>query len=291
MPADPSSAAAPGPHAFTVDLEDWHHGLFLGECRARREDRLLRGVEPLVEMLAERSVRATFFVLGPVARAHPGLVRRIAEAGHEIACHGWSHDPVYAMTPARFADETRRATGAVAEACGVTPSTYRAAHFSVTRASLWALEVLASQGYACDSSIFPVRNWRYGIPGSPEEPYTIPTPSGPIREIPLPVRSFLGLRLPVSGGAYLRLYPYRLTRANFVHAQRRGRRVVFYVHPWELDPDHPRLPVPWRIGVTHYANLRSTRDKLRRLLREFSFGPLGQPGDHSATVGYGYAVG
>lgn len=261
-------------HAFTVDLEDWHHGLPPADGARAREDRLLHGVEPLLQMLADRSVRATFFVLGPVARAHPSLVRRIADEGHEIGCHGWSHDPLYAMTPARFADETRRATDAVAQVTGAAPSSYRAAYFSVTRSSLWALEVLASLGYARDSSIFPFRNWRYGIPGSPEEPYDVQTPSGPIREIPLPVRSLLGFRVPVTGGAYLRLYPYCLTRANLLHAERNARRVVFYVHPWELDPGHPRLPVPWRVGVTHYANLESTRAKLRRLLSEFSFGPL-----------------
>jgi polysaccharide deacetylase family protein (PEP-CTERM system associated) len=268
-------AAAPPRHVFTVDLEDWYHGLLLDHGSRAREDRLLRGTVPLLRILAEHSVAATFFVLGPVARQHPGLVRRIAAAGHEIGCHGWSHNPLHAMEPARFASETCTATDVIADTVGQRPVSYRAAHFSITRRSLWALEVLASLGYRCDSSIFPVRGLRYGIPGSPIDPYTVDTPSGPIREVPLPVRSFLGMRVPVSGGAYLRLYPYFVTRANFLRVQREARQVVFYVHPWELDPGHPRLSLPWQIRFTRHANLASTAGKLRRLLADFRFGPIG----------------
>jgi polysaccharide deacetylase family protein (PEP-CTERM system associated) len=184
------------------------------------------------------------------------------------------------MTPERFREETRRARDAVAALTGTAVTAYRAAYFSITRSSLWALEILADLGFRYDSSIFPVRNWRYGIPGFDPRPQTIVTPAGPIAEHPLSVRTVLGRTLPLSGGAYFRLYPYSLTRANFQAAARSGSPVVFYIHPWELDPDHPRVPFHWRARLTHYANLRSTERKLSRLMREFRFTTLGEVLDH-----------
>ncbi len=273
---EPRRVAGPT-HAFTVDVEDWAHGIPIDSAaRERLPDRLERGMDRLLAQLAARDVRATFFLLGPVVRRHPALARRLAEAGHELGCHGWSHDLIYSMTPERFRAETRDALETIREASGVTVRAYRAAYFSITRRSLWALDILAELGFKYDSSIFPVRNWRYGIPDWEPEPTRIDTPNGTLYEFPITVRPLLGRRIPVGGGAYFRLYPFAVTAANFRWAERAGRPVVFYLHPWELDPNHPRIPFHWRARLTHYANLRSTEPKLARLLADFRFGPLGE---------------
>lgn len=268
-------------HAFTVDVEDWYHGIPISpERKAGAERRLQKGLDVLLETMAAHDAKGTFFLLGPIARDHPELVRRLADAGHELGCHGWSHDLLYEMTPVRLAEETRRAQDTIAQIAGVPVCAYRAAYFSITRASLWALAVLARLGFRYDSSIFPVHNWRYGIPGFDPRPQRIETDGGPILEMPLSVRRLLGLTLPVSGGAYFRLYPYAVTRANMRASERAGRPVVFYLHPWELDPHHPRIEFPWKARATHYANLGSTRAKLGRLLADFSFTSLGGVLEH-----------
>jgi polysaccharide deacetylase family protein (PEP-CTERM system associated) len=264
-------------HAFTVDVEDWYHGIPVeGALRAGAERRLRHGMGVLLELLARHGARGTFFFLGPIALEHPEVVREVAAAGHELGCHGWSHDFLYAMTPGRMRDETRRAKDAIEALTGTPVDAYRAAYFSITRASFWALEELAALGFRYDSSIFPVRNWRYGIPDFDPRPQRIETPAGTVCELPISVRRILGRNLPVSGGAYFRIYPYALTRANVAAAERAGRPVVFYLHPWELDPGHPRVPFHWRARLTHYLNLAATRPRLERLLAEFRFGPLSE---------------
>lgn len=260
-----------------MDLEDWYQGIPIpDEARKRAERRLERGLRVLLDLLARHGARATFFVLGPVAEEHAALLREIAAAGHEIGCHGWSHDLLYTMTPERLRDETRRALDAIGARTGRPVTAYRAAYFSVTRKSFWALEELAGLGIRYDSSIFPVKNWRYGIEDFDPRPQAIDTPKGRIFELPISVRRVLGRNLPVSGGAYFRIYPYALTRSNFRAAEREERPVVFYLHPWELDPDHPRVSFDWKARATHYVNLRSTEPKLKRLLAEFRFGSLGE---------------
>jgi polysaccharide deacetylase family protein (PEP-CTERM system associated) len=267
--------AQPIQHAFTVDVEDWYQGIPLAESvRATAESRLDRGLDTLLDLLQQNQVRGTFFILGPVAERWPGAVRRIAAEGHEIGCHGWSHDLVYTMTRDRFVDETRRARATLQDLTGTAVSAYRAAYFSITRASWWALDALAELGFRYDSSIFPVRNWRYGIPDFNPSPQRIDTPSGAISEFPISVRRMFGQNVPVAGGAYFRIYPYSVTRHNLRGAERSGSPAVFYIHPWELDPDHPRVWFYWKARVTHYINLRSTRPRLDRMLREFRFGAL-----------------
>ncbi|HET7746020.1 MAG TPA: DUF3473 domain-containing protein [Vicinamibacteria bacterium] len=268
---------APPTHAFTVDVEDWYQGVPVSEdTRRGAERRLQKGLEPLLDALAARQAKGTFFILGPVAEEHGPLVRRIAAEGHEIGCHGWSHDLLYTMTPERMREETRRAMRSIEDATGQRVSAYRAAYFSITRDSYWALGILAGLGFRYDSSIFPVRNWRYGIPGFSPRPQRIETEAGPILEMPISIRRVLGRDLPAAGGAYFRIYPYALTRSNFRAAEAAGTPVVFYLHPWELDPDHPRVAFPWRPRLTHYVNLRSTLPRLQRLLGEFRFAPLGE---------------
>ena len=268
-------------HAFTVDVEDWFDGIpITPETKASAERRLRLGMDVLMGAMAERSARGTFFFLGPVALDYPELVRDLVAGGHEVGCHGWSHDLLYTMTRERFRTETADAKKAIEDIAGTPVTAYRAAYFSVTRQSLWALEVLAELGFRCDSSIFPVRNWRYGIPDFDPAPGPVPTPSGAIFEFPVSVVDYPGRRLPATGGAYFRIYPYALTRAHVRRLESEGRPVVFYIHPWELDQNHPRVPFHWKPRLTHYWNLRSTRGKLLRLLSDFSFEPLGKVMEH-----------
>ena len=237
-------------------------------------------MDALTNRLARHSARATFFFLGPVARDYPELVRSLVDGGHEIGCHGWSHDLLYSMTPERFRTETADAKKAIEDIAGVPVTTYRAAYFSITERSLWAFEVLAELGFRCDSSVFPVSNWRYGIPDFSTAPGPVETPRGPIYEFPMSVVDYPGRRLPATGGAYFRIYPYAVTRRHVKRLERAGRPVVFYIHPWELDPGHPRVPFHWKPRLTHYWNLRSTRGKLERLLSDFDFAPLGKVMEH-----------
>jgi polysaccharide deacetylase family protein (PEP-CTERM system associated) len=277
-------STAPLRHAFTVDVEDWYDGIPIAPMNKRTAERRLHvGLDRLLGLLEARSVRGTFFVLGPLARDNPAVVRTLAAAGHEVGCHGWSHDLLYTMTRERFRDETARARDAIAAAAGKPVTAYRAAYFSITRDSFWALEELAALGFRYDSSIFPVRNWRYGIPDYPRRPQRIETARGTIAELPITVRDVLGVRVPSAGGAYFRIYPYALIRSNFHASEGADVPVVFYLHPWELDPDHPRVPFYWKARLTHYINLRSTHAKLRRLLAEFAFGPLSEVLEHEIS--------
>ena len=262
-------------HAFTVDVEDWFHGLPVASAlKEKAEARLERGLLPLLDLMDEAGAKGTFYVLGPCAVRHPDLILEIARRGHEIGTHGWSHDLVYDMTPERFRDETSRSIDVVAGVVNRAIKSYRAPYFSITKRSWWALEALASLGITTDSSVFPVHNWRYGIPGFPQEPTVLETPAGNVLEIPLGVRGAAGREMPITGGVYMRVYPYWLSRANMRWVEKNGRRNVFYTHPWELDPGQPRLPCTWKAKLTHYWNLGCTRGKLRRLLSEFEFGTV-----------------
>ena len=261
-------------NAMTIDFEDWYQGLEIPMSRwGGFEDRIEQSGRTTLELLGESGTRATFFVLGAVAERHPRLVGEIAAAGHEIASHGHSHTLVYRQTKESFREELRRSIG-VLEELGQAPVTgYRAPFFSITKESLWALEILVEEGLRYDSSVFPTRNPRYGIADAPRWPHLIETNRGALHEIPISTWEVGGQRVPVGGGAYFRIWPYALTRKAFRDLNRRSRSAVFYLHPWELDPSHPRIPLPRRVGLTHYFNLKATRARLSRLLREFAFAP------------------
>lgn len=277
------TAARPtGPlNAFTVDVEDYFHVAALSSAIPRdtwsdRESRVEANTERLLEILGERDIHATFFVLGWVAERTPALVRRIAAAGHEVACHGYSHKLVYTQTPAEFRAETVRAKNCLEDTIGHGVLGHRAASFSVTRQSLWALDVLIDLGFRYDSSIFPIHHDLYGIPGSTPEPHRVAAPSGrTLAEFPMSAASFLGLQVPVSGGGYFRILPYWLTRAGLKQInEQRQRPFAFYLHPWELDPGQPRLKVGAFSRFRHYTNLSRCEARLRRVLGEFAFGSM-----------------
>jgi polysaccharide deacetylase family protein (PEP-CTERM system associated) len=262
-------------NAMTVDLEDWYQGLEIPSSRWRRyEDRVAPATHRLLRLLDDASVRATFFILGDVADRHPELVAEIADTGHEIATHGQSHAFVYDQTPSAFQAEIERCVGTLEDLTGQRVVGHRAPFFSITRDSLWALDVLASLGILYDSSVFPVSNYRYGIPDAPRWPYQVDSDRGRITEFPISTTRIWGRNLPAAGGAYFRIYPYALTRHTLKAINSGGRPAVFYLHPWEVDPSQPRIDLPRRISATHYFNLRATERRLRRLLRDFRFAPM-----------------
>lgn len=270
------STAGPVRHAFTVDLEEWFHGIELASADWPRESRLDVGTDRLLALLDAHRVRATFFVLGVIAEQRPRLVAEIDAAGHEVGCHSYAHEFVYRQTPDEFRDDLRRARDRIGDALGRAPRGYRAPYFSIRSDSLWAFDILAEEGFAYDSSVFPVRNDRYGIPGAPRAPYDLELAAGTLREVPMTVARVLGANLPFSGGAYLRILPWWAQSLAWRHAERSGQGAITYVHPWELDPDHPRIPLRRRVAATHYARLGLTERRLDRLLATRRFGRLDQ---------------
>lgn len=239
----------------------------------RFEDRIEFSGRRVLELLAEQNVRATFFILGYVAERHPKLVREIADAGHELGTHGYSHTLIYTQTPDVFRSEIRRAIDAVQQAAGARVRGHRAPFFSITERSLWALDILGEMDLAYDTSIFPVYNYRYGIKGAPRWPYELQAGGRAMKEFPISTWRVFGQNVPIAGGAYFRIFPYALTRMGLRSVNREGAS-VFYLHPWELDPDHPRIPLPRRIAATHYFNLKATAGRFRKLLRDFRFAPM-----------------
>lgn len=267
-------------NAMTVDVEDYFHvAAFSRQIDPATWDRVSPRVERnthrLLDRFDERDVRVTFFVLGWVAERFPGLVRAIADRGHEVACHGYSHQLVYELTPAAFHEETVRAKACLEHQVQRPVLGYRAASYSITKRSLWSIDILAEIGFSYDSSIFPIHHDRYGIPGSPRWPYRLTMPSGcSIIEFPPSTVSIFGYHLPVAGGGYFRLYPYRFTRFALAHINRsEGRPFVFYLHPWEIDPEQPRIRTGPLSAFRHYTNLSRCEERLCRLLLDFQFAP------------------
>lgn len=268
-------------NAFTVDVEDYFHPSEVGSGLSPAQwstlpSRVEIGTSTILDLLALHQVRATFFVLGWVAAEKPALVRRIAEAGHEIACHSDQHRLVYDLSPAEFRDDTMSAMRAIADACGVTPTAYRAPSFSITEKSLWALEILADCGFTHDSSICPIVHDRYGIPGSPRHAHLIQTPSGPLMEVPVATVQLARERVaPVGGGGYLRIFPYRYTAAGIRRINStENEPACVYVHPWEVDTGQPRLAHGHIARLRTYMGLATVSYKLERLLQDFQFSTL-----------------
>ena len=269
-------------HALTVDVEDWYHvenyrSVVPPETWDDREPRLDRNVDRLLGIFEGAGVKATFFVLGVAAERHPEAVRRIARAGHEIASHGWSHDLVYRQSPALFREETRRSKALLEDLLGARVAGYRASTFSVTERSLWALDVIAEEGFSYDSSIAPLRHDRYGIPDAPPDPH-VRTVAGGRTLVEFPVSSFrfLGMRLPLGGG-FFRLFPLGAVLRGLARYEARGVGGGIYLHPWEIDPGQPRPRGGSFLGRwRHSVGLARTESRLRRLLERASFAPMGE---------------
>lgn len=267
-------------NAMTVDVEDYFQVSAFDDVVSRAdwdgmESRVVRNTERLLDLFAEFGVRATFFVLGWVAERQPALVRSIAERGHEIASHGYGHRLIYTQTADQFRADLRRGRDVIEAACGIRPRGYRAPSFSITAQSLWAFDVLVEEGFEYDASVFPVRHDRYGLPDAPRHPYIVSRASGTIVETPASTVRVGATNLPVAGGGYFRLLPYAWTRWGFNRLNRVERRpAVFYLHPWEVDPDQPRLKAGRLSRFRHYRNLDKTERRLRQLLTDFRFDSL-----------------
>ena len=264
-------------NAFSVDFEDWYQCLEVippsswGEFQSRIE----RNAQKLFDILDAGDIKATFFILGYVAEKYPHLVKEIANRGHYIGTHGYSHRQIYKMKPEEFDEEMKRSIGLVTDLTGQRVYGFRAPIFSIIEKSLWALDILLKHGLKYDSSIFPVLNYRYGIVSSERFVHKLKTPQGSeIVEIPIAAARYFNVNVPVGGGAYLRILPYFITKSGLRSINKEGRPFVFYIHPWEIDPGHPRADVPFRISVTHYFNLNSTEKRLRRLGKDFKFAPI-----------------
>lgn len=257
---------------LTIDVEDWYQGLDIPEsCWSSYEKRLSIGLGFILDLLAEQRAHATFFVLGLAAREHPAWIRHIAEAGHELGTHGWSHTPIYRQSPPQFRRELSRALCTLQDVSGHRVAGHRAAFFSITGQSLWALDELAAMGLGYDSSIFPAHNYRYGLPGANRFPYQLPTHA--LWELPVSTLAIGCLRLPFGGGFYARFWPYPMLRWAIASLNARGQPAILYFHPWEFDPGQPRLRAEshWLARATHYYGLGSTPKTLRALLGDFEW--------------------
>ena len=264
-------------NALSFDIEDYFQVSNFEQAVAKDSwtswpSRVERNVDIIMRLLAERGIRATCFILGWVAKHHPEVVKQISENGHEIACHGWDHTLVYTQSREVFRRDTREAVSRIEDLAGARVLGYRAASFSITRQSLWAIDVLGELGFAYDSSVFPIRHPRYGIPDAPRGPYEI-VPG--FWEFPMTTLSLArGFNLPVGGGGYFRLYPYLFTRWALKRVNTSGIPAIVYLHPWEFDPGQPRINASILARFRHYVSLAKTARRLRRMCGDFRFAPI-----------------
>ena len=264
---------------LTVDVEDYFQ-VSAFDHRIKRANwdsipcRVEANTERLLTIFSEANVQGTFFVLGWIARKYPQLIRRIAEAGHELASHGYWHRLVYQLSREQFRQDIIDSKDAISDASGIMVNAYRAPSFSITKKSLWALETLAEEGFKVDSSIFPIRHDRYGVPDAKPEIHTRATPAGDITEIPPSFWQSPIMKVPIGGG-YFRLFPQSLTSRAITAVQNEGRPAMFYLHPWEVDPEQPRFDgVGFKSRFRHYVGLQHTERKLQRLLATHPFGRI-----------------
>jgi len=277
VPIDRASRQVAGEivNAMSVDVEDYFQVQAFARVvdRGRWDDfepRVERNTDRVLQIFADQGVAATFFCLGSVAERYPGLIRRIVAQGHEIASHGWAHHLVTSQSPEEFRQDVGRTRRLLEDLSATAVTGYRAATFSIGRTNLWAFDVLAEEGYRYSSSIFPVRHDLYGMPEAPHGPFH-PRAEDEFVEFPMCTVQVLGRTVPCSGGGYFRLLPY----SAFQWAVRRlhseaERPCIFYFHPWEIDPDQPRVPgLPIKSRFRHYLNLDRMEPRLRRLLADF----------------------
>jgi polysaccharide deacetylase family protein (PEP-CTERM system associated) len=265
---------------LSIDVEDYFHVEAFADqipCSAwpRFSSRVRQNTDRILEMLAEYGHYGTFFILGWVAEREPGLVRAIAAAGHEVACHSYAHRRIFMLTPSQFREDLRRAKNVIEDLIGTRIVGYRAPTFSICKDSLWALQILAEEGFMYDSSIFPIRHDLYGMPGAPRFTFNCDLPNGTsIIEVPPSTVRLLGANLALAGGGYLRHLPmpYTTWGMRMIHKERRPVNVYF--HPWEIDPAQPRLAGSWKSRFRHYSGLRKTEPRLRQLLAKGRFEPI-----------------
>ena len=268
-------------HVLTFDVEEhFQVAAFWSAARRGQWDQLSSRVErntrKISDLLLEHSTRATFFVLGWVAERHPDLVKDLAQQGHEIASHGYGHELVSTQTPAQFREDVRRSKQILEDLIGRQVVGYRAPSFSISSRTEWAISVLIEEGYRYDSSIYNRFRSAQVSKAIDTETYQLETKAGTIWEVSPSTMNACGLQLPVAGGGYFRLFPYAASRMFLKNLERQGSQLVMYLHPWELDPEQPRMDGPMLSKVRHYLNLGKTEQRLRWLLRDFSFAPINE---------------
>lgn len=268
-------------NAISIDVEDWFQvSDFESVVQFSRwddfESRVVRNTRRILELLGRYGIRGTFFILTWNAERFPALVKEIDAAGHEIATHGYAHRLVYTQTPKEFRADLQRSLHILEDLTGKKVLGYRAPSFSITKESMWALDVLLELGLRYDSSIFPLRDKLYGIADSYRFPYVVRQQgSQDLIEFPMSTVRVRHTNLPLAGGAYFRLLPYAFFRWGMKKLNREGKSTVLYLHPWEIDPEQPRIAARGKRGYSsHYWNLQATEKKLVRLLQDFSFAPM-----------------
>jgi polysaccharide deacetylase family protein (PEP-CTERM system associated) len=276
-----NGAVLPPTHIISVDVEDYFMveafaGSVSRDSWESRPSRVVMSTLRVLDLFDKYSVKGTFFFVGWVAHKFPDLVREVHARGHELACHSYWHRTVYSQTPDEFREDTRAAIRAIEDAAGVKVFGYRAPSWSITKDCLWALEVLAEEGFTYDSSIYPIHHDLYGVPGAQRFPYTHRLKDGhSLLEFPPATVRLLGQNLPCAGGGYLRIFPLSYTRWAFRKFQEEYREsMVVYFHPWELDPDQPRIQEKLKSRLRHYTNLDEMTGRLENLLQAYSFQPF-----------------
>jgi polysaccharide deacetylase family protein (PEP-CTERM system associated) len=266
-------------HFFTVDVEEYFQVRAM-ESLVRRDEwlshptRVARSIDALLGSLERHNARGTFFVLGWLAQHRPEVVLAIADAGHEIASHGFWHERVATLDRAAFREDIRSSKGSLENLIGTPVIGYRAPNFSIIPGCEWAFDVILEEGYRYDSSLFPIRRRGYGYPSAPRVPHVIQRQHGRLAEFPLATTSIFAYPVPAAGGGYLRQFPYAVIRRAFKEATDRCEPATFYIHPWEIDPGQPRLPVSGLNRVRHYRGLDGALARVERLLEEFRFGTI-----------------
>ena len=272
-------------NAFTVDVEDWCQGIpeIPFEKWEEMESRIEVGLYPILDLLADYSFKGTFFVLGYIAEHFPDVVKEISSRGHEVGVHGYNHTALYTISPEEFGKNLEKSVALLEKISKKKIISFRAPYFSVVKKTSWAIEILARNGIKYDSSIFPVKTHLYGIPDAPPFPYRPligsiieNDPHGDILEIP-PTTTYskiLKRRIPIAGGFYFRALPYNYIKRKYKEINEKDYPIIFYIHPWELDKDQPKLKnLPFKSKFIHYHNIYSggVRKKLYKLLSEFEF--------------------
>lgn len=263
-------------NALTIDVEDWYHICGLGKRLSldkwqEYESRVKKATKEILNILAERDIKATFFILGYIAKRYPELVKEIDAAGHEIATHGFWHNLIYQQDEEAFRKDLRESIDILEGITGKKVFGHRAASFSITNESLWALDVLSKEGIKYDCSIFPIIHPRYGIAGAERFPYQI---KPGLIEFPPSTVKILGRNLSISGGVFFRVLPYSFIKNSITRINKAGKPAQIYIHPWEIDPAQPRLNMPFDRKIPHYINIKHTAGKLKRLLDDFEFSSI-----------------
>ncbi|MFQ5710086.1 MAG: XrtA system polysaccharide deacetylase [bacterium] len=269
-------------NAITVDVEDWFHVAIFRKVIDRKdwdrqEVRIHANICRVLKLFEEFKVKGTFFVLGWIAERYPEVVLTIKKYGHEIGSHGYSHAIIYEHSKEDFVRDLERSISVLEKTIDEQIYSYRAPSYSITLQTLWALEMLSQKGIRYDSSIFPIKHDLYGIPAMPRFPFYIKCHNGQkLIEFPLSTVQIWKENVPISGGGYLRLFPFWFIKNGIKRLNDIGKPVILYFHPWELDPAQPRLHVNFVSRFRHYFNLEATESRLRRLLSEFEFSSLGE---------------